>query len=108
MIDAKYEVNKTPAFGPGGERWVYEVSRIDITGNRVSLSYYGDQTTADNIVKLLQKSDAYGDDTALRESERKIYFRFGAICGALFAGGAIYLLPFYWNWLKPLIHGITA
>lgn len=54
MIDAKYEVNKTPAFGPGGERWVYEVSRIDITGHRVSLSYYGDQTTADNIVKLLQ------------------------------------------------------
>ena len=108
MIDAKYAVSQTPAFGPGGERWVYEVSRNDITGHRVSLAYYGDQTTAENIVTLLKKSDAYGDDTALRESERKIYFRFGAICGALFAGGAIYLVPFFWNWLKPLIHGITA
>lgn len=108
MIDAKYDVVETPAFGSDGERLVYEVTRIDINGHRVSLSYYGDRTTADNIVELLRRSDAAGDDAELRESERKIHFRFGAICGALFTGGAIYLVPFFWNWLKPLIHGITA
>ena len=83
MIDPKYKI-ESEDFEKFGIRRTHTITRIDVNGHRRVLKvFFGHdgKARANKLVELLEKNDTFGDDTKLRKSEQRLYFKVGVLTG---------------------------